>query len=190
MLKSYRFKCIASIILLMVVVLSGCVTLKGKPDGLEEQLKPITYEVNKYYVNSEYVETGDESLPKLINMPSTIEVEIKQNPYLVLMDSLKTVPEEGLATMISDQIEFNDIYMSSEEDGTIVVDLKKEGFTGGSLGEGLFIGQIVETILSNDVLTEAKADPPEQVQFLIDGEIVESLMGHIDATEPFRGGLW
>ncbi|WP_425449647.1 GerMN domain-containing protein [Dethiothermospora halolimnae] len=62
-------------------------------------------------------------------------------------------------------------------DGTAYVNFSSENLNGGSAEETLMIDSIVLS------LTELKHI--SKVQFLIDGEIEESLMGHISIKEPF-----
>ena len=54
----------------------------------------------------------------------------------------------------------------------------KIGFVGGSTGEELLIGSVVNT------LTEFKE--VNAVKFLIDGQEVETLSGHMDLSEPIK----
>ena len=54
--------------------------------------------------------------------------------------------------------------------------------------EVFFISQIVETIIGNGHLFEDSKNV-NKVQFLVKGETVESLMGHISASEPFTSEL-
>ncbi len=142
-----------------------------------------------YFINNDYAITGDESLPSLIRISKDVMVIETENPWMVLADALRTVPEEGVSTMITDEIRFRDIYISPSDPTMIVVDLYSEGLFGGSLGEELFIRQIVDTLLDNeDFIMGSENKGIDKVQFLVCGEVVESLMGHFDATEPFVKG--
>ncbi len=142
-----------------------------------------------YFVNNEYAVTGDESIPSLIETTKDVMVIETENPWMVLAEALRIVPEEGMSTMITDEIRFRDIYISPADPGMIVVDLYSEGLFGGSLGEGLFIRQIVDTLIDNsDAIMGTLDKRIDKVQFLVCGEVVESLMGHYDATEPFVKG--
>ena len=65
------------------------------------------------------------------------------------------------------------------KDGIATVDFSKElqtNFSGGSTGEEMLIGSIVNTL----------TDFPEvqKVSILIDGSAVETLSGHMDLSEP------
>ena len=62
--------------------------------------------------------------------------------------------------------------------GTAFLDFSKEGLNGSSLEEYFTIKQIVDSLFELDNI--------EKVQFLVEGEKVESLMGHIGVSEPFK----
>jgi germination protein M len=172
------------ILALGAMVFTGCGGGAPDPqDGAPEEPIVMSYDVKIYYVNNEYVETGDENLDPLLVDEKKIEVEEGQNAYIALLKLLAEVPNDEMGTVVTDDIIFNDVYLNEE---TIVVDLASEGIYGhgGSLTEMLFINQIVATLLENGELAGSDS-PPKKVQFLVDGEIVESLMGHITASEPF-----
>lgn len=138
-----------------------------------------TYRVTLFFANEEYMDTGDESLEKYM----VYETEISSKPggaYLDALELLKTSPEEGYGTAISGNIKFNDAYMDGD---TVFVDIDSSGLNGGSTEETFLIGQIVNTMINT--FAEVK-----QVQFLVDGETAETLMGHVGTSEPFTKDLF
>ncbi|HHU17806.1 MAG: GerMN domain-containing protein [Anaerovoracaceae bacterium] len=161
------------VLVLSMFGLTGCGTDNGalEPGGeLDEQ----TYNATLFFSNEEYVAIGDESLEKYL----VYEREFSAMPgdaYFYAVEMLRNPPEEGYSTSITDKIKFNDIYMAGD---TVYVDLDSNGLNGGSLEEAYLIGQVVNTLIN----TFAEV---QQVQFVIDGEVAESLMGHIDASSPF-----
>ncbi len=166
--------------IMMILAAAGFAACAGQPaeTPAEPPETPVLeeFQVSLYFVNEEYVVTGDESLERLMP-PETavIEAEPGTGPRAAL-EALKTVPDkEGYGTMILQEITFNDVYIDGD---TAYVDLSAENLNGSSTQEGFLISQIVKT------LKGSFADVA-QVQFLVDGEIVESLMGHIDASKPF-----
>ncbi|PKM85432.1 MAG: hypothetical protein CVU86_02160 [Firmicutes bacterium HGW-Firmicutes-11] len=170
------------LLMLSLLAIGGC----GQPvEPTPEPPDTMTYDVVLYFTNMEYVETGDQSLPVLLTETSEIEVGAEEEPYHVLLKALSTPVEEAHGTMISEQLVIHKVAYSPEGSDLLLVDLAKEGLTGGSLGESLLISQIVETLLANESLAGDRPTPT-RVQFLVDGEIVESLMGHIDASAPFE----
>ena len=131
-------------------------------------------EVSIYYTSEEYVLTGDESLVKLV--PETRNV-IYTDTILeeAVMKELLTKPSSvGLVNSIPSSVKLIDVKV---EEDTVYINFAKEGMSGGSLEESLTINQIVTTML--DLKTVSK------VQFLLDGEISESLMGHVMINEAF-----
>jgi len=154
--------------------LIGCSNDSDIPNETDIE-KAQDYNVNLYYANAEYIQSGDETLEKFMPVyESTISGDTI-NIYKDTLEALKTVPEAGYETIITEQIKFNDVYVEGK---TGYVDLGSEGLTGGSLSEIFLISQIVKTLM--DSFQEI-----EEVQFLVDGEVVESLMGHFDASQPF-----
>lgn len=163
------------ILALSMFGLTGCEEDNGtlEPDD-DIELAEQTYTAALFFSNEEYVTIGDESLKKYF----VYEREFTAMPgeaYFEAVEMLRTPPEEGYSTSITDKIKFNDIYMAGD---TVYVNLNKNGLSGGSTEEAYLIGQVVNTLINT--FTEV-----QQVQFLIDGEVSESLMGHIDAASPF-----
>lgn len=132
-------------------------------------------EVTLYFANEEYVETGDESLEKLV--PETRELDnTDDNLEEAIVKALMEGPEtEGAITVIPSTAVLNGVEVT---DGTAYVDFARDGMNGGSLQETYTINQIVAS------LTEL--DEVDRVQFLIDGEKGDSLMGHYSIDEPFE----
>jgi spore germination protein GerM len=62
------------------------------------------------------------------------------------------------------------------EEATVYVDFSSDNLHGGSLEEILLVEQVVTTLTGLPGL--------EKVQFLVDGERRDTLMGHISADEP------
>ncbi|MDD2215470.1 MAG: GerMN domain-containing protein [Eubacteriales bacterium] len=180
--KGYVLLVLCLIMVVLAMMLSGC------GDNEEPNGDVITtIPVKLYYVNEEYVTTGDETFPELLMVESALQISENENTYLALMDALREAPGEGMSTIITGDINFLDIAVSKEDPEMIVVDLDSNGLSGGSLGEGLFIKQVVDTLLENGIMSKSDLNEKEikKVQFLVDGQVVESLMGHIDAREPF-----
>lgn len=154
--------------------LTSCGTDNGSSLEPGEELVEQTYTATLFFSNEEYVATGDESIEKYL----VYEKEFTAMPgdaYFYAVEMLRTPPEEGYSTSITDKIKFNDIYIEGD---TVYVDLDSNGLSGGSLEEAYLIGQVVNTLIN----TFAEV---QQVQFMIDGEVAESLMGHIEASSPF-----
>jgi len=147
-----------------------------EPPEVPEQPALEQYQASLYFVNEDYIVTGDETLDRLMP-PEAVTVEAAPDMMEeAVLEALKTVPDkEGYGTMVTPEMTFNDVYV---EGNTAFVDISRENLSGSSTQEGFLISQIVSTL-------KASVPGVEQVQFLVDGEIAESLMGHIDATKPF-----
>jgi spore germination protein GerM len=150
----------------------------GAQDGGSDEPKEQTYQVTLFFANEDYIATGDESLEKF----KVYQAELTSVPGKAYRDALELLktPEEGYGTVITDNIGFNDVYLEGD---TVFVDLSSDGLSGGSLEETFLIGQIVDTLLNS--FAEVK-----QVQFLVDGETAETLMGHVGAADPFTKDLF
>lgn len=151
----------------------GC----AKTEPVEDPNILSDYTVSLFYVNDVYVQTGDDVTyePLMPVFEMTINTT-KDTLALDILNQLKIVPEqEDYGTMVTDQIEFLGVTIEAD---TAKVDFSSLGLSGSSTQESLIISQILSTIFLNF---------PEinQVQFLVDGQIAESLMGHIGASEPF-----
>ncbi|MFO7815536.1 MAG: GerMN domain-containing protein [Halanaerobiales bacterium] len=84
-------------------------------------------------------------------------------------DLAKTLPKETKVLNIS------------RNNGTIQVDFSKdiiENHWGGSAGERLTVYSIVNTL--------AQFDEVDQVEILIDGDKVDTLVGHMDLSRPLK----
>lgn len=167
-------------LLVFVLLMTGVMSLAGCGNTEEKKMKE--YNVTLYFANEEYVQTGDESLDPMVVLKDYKMESEEGSQYMVLVDSAlrNAVKEvEGAETLISDKIIFNEV---SVDGGTATVDLSGETLSGGSLEESYLISQIVDSLI--DSFEEIK-----NVQFLVDGEHVESLMGHFDASAPFTSGV-
>ena len=137
---------------------------KEKPAALT----PKEMQVNVYYPRNDG--TG------LIAVTRTVNIE-KDDKYTAALKSLLTgTKEKGQTNVIPKKAQLRSVMV---KDGVATVDFSKEleqNFSGGSTGEEMLIGSIVNTL----------TDFPEvqKVQILIEGASVETLSGHMDLSEP------
>ncbi len=144
---------------------------KDKKDG-EEQ----SYKVTLTYPSSDYIVNGDEENKKV-----TKQVAIdasKDNIVKKVLEQLAQSPKaEGAESVGLDKFD----YSKSKLDGTTaVVDLAGD-LNGGSLEEDVLARSIVNSLLSVDGI--------KAVEFTVNGEKADSLMGHVDISEPFTKNL-
>lgn len=130
-----------------------------------------TLEIKAYY--------PDEFGTKLVAVERKIKFVNENEKYSAAVSELMQQPKEtGLTTILPKHAKIKSITREGE---TAVVDFDKDivkGFVGGSTGEEFLVNSIVDT------LTEFKE--VKQVKFLIDGQEIESLSGHMDLSEPIK----
>lgn len=184
-----KFMCIA-VVMTSMLGFTAC----GNGNG-EKEAEQISKPVKLYFVNEDYLETGDAARGVLIeydgitiNLPKETpegmtEEQAASMGYTAAISQLWDEPDvlEDAETLVTRRTQFNDIVC---KDGTAYVDIKGDSLQGGgSLEETLFISQIVETLVNS-------FDEIERVQFLIDGQQVDTLMGHCDVSVPLEKGYF
>lgn len=143
-------------------------TEQAAPKETPAATVPKEVKVNVYYARSDG--TG------LIAVSRTVNTE-KDDKYTAALKSLLTgTKEKGQTTVIPKKAKLRSVTV---KDGVATADFSKEmqeNFSGGSTGEEMLVGSIVNTL----------TDFPEvqKVQILIDGAPVETLSGHMDLSEP------
>jgi len=171
------------LLIFSVLIIAGCGG--DKDDGpVFDPNTELVYIVDWCFINLEYVLTGDEELPALAYFQNNNLFSLPGKQYFTLLDTaLREVPfgaESGVDTMIDDRIRFRSVEV---KDGTAFVDIVGAGLSGSSLEEGLLISQIVSSL-------RGSFEEIERVQFLVDGKVAETLMGHYETSEPFEKGIY
>ncbi|NLY67263.1 MAG: GerMN domain-containing protein [Tissierellia bacterium] len=156
---------------------------KGNDEALEDEIEdeivdpsPNTEEVEVvlYFANKKYVETGDESYEKLVAEKRRIEYGNIPLEEAIVKELIKGPESDELSSSIPETVKLLGVETA---DGTCYVNFAQEGLYGGSLQEDFTIAQVVNSLL--------ELEHVDRVQFLIDGEKAESLMGHFSIIEPF-----
>ncbi len=144
---------------------------KDAKDGEEK-----SYNVTLTYPSTAYIVDGDEDNKKVTEQVTVTAT--KDDVITKVLDQLSQAPEtKGAEPVGLDKFD----YSKSKLDGaTAVVDLSGD-LTGGSLDEDVLARSIVNSLLS---VKGIKA-----VEFTVNGEKAESLMGHVDISEPFTKNL-
>ncbi|WP_068457556.1 GerMN domain-containing protein [Aedoeadaptatus pacaensis] len=144
---------------------------EDEKDGEEK-----SYNVTLTYPSTAYIVDGDEDNKKVTEQVTVTAT--KDDVITKVLDQLSQAPEtEGAEPVGLDKFD----YSKSKLDGTTaVVDLSGD-LTGGSLDEDVLARSIVNSLLS---VKGIKA-----VEFTVNGEKAESLMGHVDISEPFTKNL-
>lgn len=128
--------------------------------------------VTLYYVNDQYVKTGDESLPRLVAVKRAVDLQGRSLAEAVVRALMKPPEKEGLSTALG-ELNLRGVEV---KDATAYVDFSSKNLNGGSLEESLLIDQVVRSLGS--------VKGVNAVQFLVNGRKTESLMGHLDALRP------
>lgn len=142
---------------------------------VDEEIEEDEKEVNLYFSNNKYIETGNESLEKLKLEKRTIDYENMILEEAVVRELLKG-PEDkvNLSSSIPENVSILEVKVV---DDTAYVDFSSENLSGSSMQESFTISQIVESLLDLNTV--------KKVQFLIDGKKANSLMGHVEIDKPF-----
>lgn len=142
----------------------------------EKDVEEKSYNVTLTYPSTAYIVDGDKDNKKVTEQVTVTAT--KDDVVTKVLDQLSQAPEtEGAEPVGLDKFD----YSKSKLDGTTaVVDLSGD-LTGGSLDEDVLARSIVNSLLSVDGI--------KAVEFTVNGEKAESLMGHVDISEPFTKNL-
>ena len=129
-------------------------------------------EITLFFANDRYVQVGDVNEPQVLPEKRMVHPDGRNLPETV-MDELIAGPDtDGLSTVLSNL----KVHSVAVREGIAYVDFSKDNMNGGSLSEILLIEQTVRSLTA---LEDIKA-----VQFMVDGEKTDSLMGHILVVDP------
>ncbi len=148
-----------------------------EPEEEPEEPQEQTAEVILYFANNEYVETGDEQYEWMLTETRTVtyddEVCLEEAVVRALMDGPED--DENLSTGFPDSVQLIGV---SVLDGTAYVNFSSDGLGGGSMQESYVISQTVQSL--------GELGSVQRVQFLVDDQEAESLMGHISIEDPIE----
>ena len=156
-------------LILILGTLAGC----GSDPVDTEEDKQLEHPAKLYFVSSEYLETGDETIEPMVIVETTVTIPVEEadDIYETTLDLLVQVPEEGTDTMLREAM-VEDVTVT---DSIAVVDFNGELMHGGSMEEVYLIEQVVRTLVKS-------FDDISAVKFTVDGMGVDSLMGHLEAN--------
>lgn len=121
----------------------------------------------------------DDSGMKLVEVEREIIVDDSVDKYTAAVEALLEEPgEENLTTIFPKNACFRKVTV---EDGLAIVDIDGsilKGFVGGSTGEEFLVGSIVDTLTNFPEV--------QRVKFLVDGQEIETLSGHMDLSAPLE----
>ena len=151
----------------------GASSPAAQTEQMQDQEKSVAAEPTELMVNVYYPRSDGTGL---VAVRRTVSTE-NDDKYTAAMKSLLTgTKEKGQTNVFPKKAKLRSVVV---KDGIATVDFSKElqtNFSGGSTGEEMLIGSIVNTL----------TDFPEvqKVSILIDGSAVETLSGHMDLSEP------
>ena len=121
----------------------------------------------------------DDAGINLVAVNRQVEIKDDAEKYLAAVQLLLNYPsEKDLTGIFPKNAKLKNVTF---KDGTAYVDFDAnitKSFAGGSTGEELLVSSVVKT------LTEFKE--VKQVRFLVDGQEIETLSGHMDLSEPIK----
>ena len=175
---SYMLAVLAAVSVLALAVgcsdeQKGASSPAAQTEQMQDQEKSAAAEPKELMVNVYYPRSDGTGL---VAVRRTVSTE-KDDKYTAAMKSLLTgTKEKGQTNVFPKKAKLRSVVV---KDGIATVDFSKElqtNFSGGSTGEEMLIGSIVNTL----------TDFPEvqKVSILIDGSAVETLSGHMDLSEP------
>ena len=121
----------------------------------------------------------DDSGMRLVEVEREIVIDDSTDKYTAAVETLLNDPGEDNLTKIFP----NNATIRSVEvaDGLAVVDLDGgflKNFVGGSTGEEFLVGSVVDTLTNFPEV--------QRVKFLVDGQEIETLSGHMDLSTPLE----
>ena len=152
-------------------------TTPNKPSKPDEN-PPKKTETDRHAMNVKIYYPDDSGL-KLVEVERKIAVEDEMDKYLVAVELLREDPAEANLTRIfPDNASLRSVTVDDDMaivdfDGSIL-----KSFVGGSTGEEFLIGSIVDTLTN---FPEVRC-----VKFLVDGQEIETLSGHMDLSAPLE----
>ncbi|WP_165000466.1 GerMN domain-containing protein [Anaerophilus nitritogenes] len=156
---------------LITLLAIGC-TPKGSKSPTTKEPAQKEIEASLYYANEEYISTGDESKEKFTKVNKNFQKN--EDLFMSILKELQKTPDDkNIQTLVSD-LNFLDVKV---EDTLAYVNISSQNLNGGSLQELFIIGQIVYSLTSVEDI--------EKVQFLVDGQKTDTLLGHYDTSNPF-----
>ena len=121
----------------------------------------------------------DDSGMRLVEVEREIIIDDSTDKYTAAVETLLNDPgEENLTKIFPNNAAIRSVEVA---DGLAVVDLDGgilKNFVGGSTGEEFLVGSVVDTLTN---FPEVK-----QVKFLVDGQEIETLSGHMDLSTPLE----
>ena len=118
----------------------------------------------------------DEQGLKLVPVQKTVKIGSDDKYTATLKALLEGTKEKGLATIVPKQAKIKSVKVQGDTAFVDFDDNLIKKFIGGSTGEEMLVGSIVNTLTEFEEI--------KKVQLLVEGKKIESLSGHLDLTKP------
>ncbi|SDP31628.1 GerMN domain-containing protein [Selenomonas ruminantium] len=118
----------------------------------------------------------DEQGLKLVPVQKTVKIGSDDKYTATLKALLDGTKEKGLATIVPKQAKIKSVKVQGDTAFVDFDDNLIKKFIGGSTGEEMLVGSIVNTLTEFEEI--------KKVQLLVEGKKIESLSGHLDLTKP------
>ena len=149
-----------------------------KPAVKPEDNQPVKKKDSAQSMNIK-VYYPDDSGMKLVEVDREIIIDDSTDKYTAAVETLLDEPvEDNLTKIFPKNAAIRNVTVKS---GLAIVDFDGsflKNFVGGSTGEEFLIGSVVDTLTN---FPEVK-----QVKFLVDGQEIETLSGHMDLSAPLE----
>lgn len=152
-------------------------------NSIEQEDEEVEDEYDEGNEDPDVDERDDESIKVFLpNEDATELVEVDVEPSNgrpieeVVIDELKADRETSsdYTKAIRDDIDVNSVRVEGD---LAIVDFSSQNLHGGSAEESFIINSVVKSLIALDGI--------ERVQFLVDGEVRDTLMGHYEIEEPY-----
>lgn len=130
-------------------------------------------ELALYFANHQYIQTGDDSLDKLLVERRKVTVTDKPLAEVAIEELMKGPRQDNLSPVIPSKLDLIGVEVA---DNIAYVNFSGTNMSGGSMEESFLVDSII--------LTLTELEGIQSVQFLVDGKKPETLMGHIYTMEP------
>ena len=149
-----------------------------KPKPPSEEKTPTVKEPSKESINIK-VYYPDDSGMKLVEVEREIFIDDSKDKYTAAVETLLEEPaEENLTKIFPKNAAIKSVKVEKD---LAIVDFDGaflKTFVGGSTGEEFLVGSVVDTLTN---FPEVK-----RVKFLVDGQEIETLSGHMDLSMPLE----
>ncbi len=174
-----------SLLVLTGAIIAGCTQDEAAPAAISEDNNDMEKKENKEKENTEQVHTVSlyfaDAADGLLKEQRDIKVKEEELKKEILREIIKGPNDPELERTIPAETE---VYNVSLKNSTAVVDFSQEfqaEHWGGSTGEMFSVYSVVNSL--------SELPDVEKVQFLIEGEEVDTLAGHLELKEAI-GPYW